>query len=57
MQGNLVNVIFNGRMDEGSHLIEWDKTNEDGSSLRTGAYILRLSGNGEYITAKFVISK
>ncbi|MFP4544627.1 MAG: FlgD immunoglobulin-like domain containing protein [Candidatus Kapaibacterium sp.] len=57
LQGNLVNVIFNGRMDEGSHLIEWDKTNEDGSSLRTGAYILRLSGNGEYITAKFVISK
>jgi hypothetical protein len=42
LQGQLVDVLFDGSMSEGEHIISWNGNGSNGSSLEKGMYIIHL---------------
>lgn len=57
MQGNVVRNIHNGMLAQGAHSFDWNVTDEAGNKVDNGVYFYRLTGNGETITKKLVVSK
>jgi len=56
-QGNLVKVLHKGSLKAGQHSFDWNLTDEAGKKVGNGVYIYRLTGNGNTVSNKVVISR
>jgi hypothetical protein len=53
--GRRVRVLYSGRLNAGSHSVDWDAKDQNGISLSTGVYVYRIAinnTNGSYSNAK-----
>lgn len=57
VHGNIVNTLNNGQLSAGIHNFDWNVADEAGNKVENGVYFYRLTGNGETITKKLVVSK
>lgn len=53
--GKILSTLFSGNMDAGEHEVYWNRTNNDGDSLRSGIYFLRLKAGKQLVTQKMVV--
>jgi hypothetical protein len=53
--GNVIRILVDQTMPEGSHKIEWDNCSEDGNKVGAGVYFYRLRINNILLTKKLVI--
>jgi len=57
LRGQKLKTLFSGRKDKGNFSLQWDGTDETGSKLPSGIYLVRMnSDNGESLR-KVVLSK
>ncbi|WP_456442622.1 FlgD immunoglobulin-like domain containing protein, partial [Caldithrix abyssi] len=57
LNGRLVKTVFDGRVAQGRHQIQWDGTNFNGNALPSGVYFARLIFDGKTRTQKLVLLK
>jgi len=57
VQGNVVKNLANGFLNAGMHNFDWNATDLSGNKVENGVYFYRLTGNGETITKKMVVSR
>lgn len=57
MQGNLIKVLHKGMLESGTYSFDWNLSDEAGKKVSNGTYIYRLTGNGETISNKVVVSR
>ncbi len=55
--GQLVSVLVDEERAAGSHVIEWNGTNHDGSALPSGIYFYRLTVGDQTSTRKMILMK
>ena len=51
MTGRIVKTLANGEMQEGTHQLEWNATNEKGIAVDAGIYFLKFDA-GDYSETK-----
>jgi TolB protein len=57
INGNKIKTLFKGWKESGNHLITWDAKNDEGNSISSGVYFIKIKC-GEYIkTGKAVFMK
>ena len=55
--GQKMKTIYEGIQTAGSHSVEWDGTNMDGSEVSTGIYFYRIQSGDLVQTKKLVLLK
>lgn len=55
LSGRLVRTLVNREQAAGTEVVRWDGTGENGTSLGTGVYFIRLAGPGFHETRKVVL--
>ena len=50
--GRLVRTLVDGSQAAGTHSTEWDGTDRNGTPVRSGAYLYKLSWNGRTATGR-----
>ena len=54
-RGKLVRTLVDGVQSHGEHVETWDGMNDDGASVASGVYYVRLQSNGRVKTQKAVL--
>ena len=57
IQGKLINTIADQTLEAGEYYIDWHGTSAKNAPLPSGIYMVRLSGNHQYINTKVIILK
>ncbi len=58
MQGRRVRALIDGdSRPAGAQAVRWDGTNEDGTRLASGLYLVRLEARGDILTRKLLITR
>lgn len=57
LSGNKIKTLVNNLLTPGQYTYSWDATDESGSSVESGMYIYRLTGDGVSISKKMIVSK
>jgi len=57
VQGRLVQTLFDGVQETGTHELAWDGTDRNGNSAGSGVYFVRLTGGGQESSMKIVLVK
>jgi hypothetical protein len=55
VNGRLIRTLVNGAVERGSHRIQWDGRDSQGSVLSSGVYFYRLENGDKTITKKSVL--
>jgi flagellar hook assembly protein FlgD len=53
----LVKVLHKGSLKAGQYSFDWNLTDEAGKKVGNGVYIYRLTGNGNTVSNKVVVSR
>ncbi len=57
MLGQKIVTLVDGRLVMGEHIVQWDGCNSAGRRVASGAYLYRLSTDGEVMTRKMLLLK
>ena len=57
INGRIVKSIHNGLLPAGTHILEWDGTNQQGSTAASGVYLYRLETGNTVATKKMILLK
>lgn len=55
LTGQLVSVLVNGRLEAGTHTVEWDATNAAGQQVSAGIYLCRIKTSDYSETRKMIL--
>jgi C1A family cysteine protease len=57
ISGRVVKTLVNGRQSAGSHKLRWNCRSNNGSSVSSGIYFIRLKTNESVLTEKLIIAR
>jgi hypothetical protein len=57
LEGRLVRTLVNGTMSAGRHALAWDGRDNNGNSVASGVYLMRLDAFNESASRKIVLAK
>jgi hypothetical protein len=53
-QGKLLNTLFNQSIESGNFYVDWNGDTSDGVPVPEGVYIIRLTGNNQFINTRVI---
>ena len=57
LQGQLVDILVDGYLNEGTHTIKWSGNNQNGILVTNGTYLIKLQADDAIITKKVFLVK
>jgi len=57
LRGQIVRRLFDGTVNKGTYTLHWNGRDDNGNSVASGLYYLRLSTGGESISRKLMLLK
>ena len=56
-RGQMVRELFEGFRDQGTHTLQWDGTDANGSALPSGMYVIRMTSGTQVYQRKAILMK